>query len=146
MGLSIAREYVQVMLQERVRRIAQDNIAFHRRTLGEIESGVKSGTLTDADKFQAQERLTSAIAKLKQEEEELSAAKIRFVTLVGKPLADMAPLPPVVAALPRTLDQAVGKAQVNNPTVAIAWADIDAADALIKAARAAYYPEVFAEG
>lgn len=145
-ALAIAREYIQTLLQQRVLAIAQENVGFHRRTVGDIESGVKNGTLTDADKFQAQERLTAAIAKVKQAEEELSAARIRFFTLVGKPLAAMAALPAVGAGLPGSLSQAIGKAQVNNPTVAIAWADIDAADALIKEAKAKYYPEVFAEG
>jgi adhesin transport system outer membrane protein len=145
-ALSIAREYVQAMLQQRVLSIAQDNLAFHRRTLSDIESASKSGTLTDADKFQAQERVTASIAKVEQAEEDLRAAKIRFFTLVGKPLADMAPLPAIGGSLPRTLDQALGRARVNNPTVAIAWADRDAADALVKAARAKYLPEIFAEG
>ena len=145
-ALSIAREYIQVLLQQRVVRIAQENIGFHSRTLSDIVSGVKSGTLTDADKYQAQERSTAAAIKLKQAEEELNAAKIRFFTLVGKPLADMAPLPSIASSLPRSLDQAIGRAQINNPTIAIGWADIDAADALIKAARAKYYPELFAEG
>lgn len=145
-ALAIAREYIQAQLQQQVLRIAQENLAFHRRTLDDIEEAAKSGTLTDADKFQAQERVTAAITKVKQAEEALSAAKIRFFTLVAKPLSDMAPVSPVGGYLPRTLDQAIGAARTNNPTVAIAWADADAADALVKQAQAKYLPEVFAEG
>lgn len=145
-ALAIAREYVQAILQQRVLQIARENLAFHQHTLSDIESAAKSGTLTDADKFQAQERVTAAITKVKQAEEALSAAKIRFFTLVNKPLSDLGPLPQLSGYLPRTLDQALGNARVNNPTVAIAWADADAADALVKQAQAKYLPEIFAEG
>jgi adhesin transport system outer membrane protein len=145
-ALAIAREYIQAQLQLQVLRIAQENLAFHRRTLGDIEEATKSGALTDADKFQAQERVTAAITKVKQAEEALSAARIRFFELVAKPLSAMAPLSPVAGYVPRTLDQAIGAARTNNPTVAIAWADADAADALVKQAQAKYLPEVFAEG
>ena len=39
-----------------------------------------------------------------------------------------------------TLDEAVARALANNPTVAVALAEIDRADALIRQARAASYP------
>jgi adhesin transport system outer membrane protein len=145
-ALAIAREYIQAILQQNVLRIAQDNLAFHHHILSEIESADQSGTLTDADKFQAQERVTAALAKVKQAQEDLSAAKIRFFTLVDKPLSNIAPLPPVAPAVPRTLNLALDHARVNNPTVAIAWADTDAADALVKEARSKYLPDVSLEG
>lgn len=144
-ALAIAREYIQVLLQDRIVQIADQNLAFHRNKVREITAGVKDGTLTDADQFQAEERLTAAIAKRKQAEEDLAEAKIRFFTLVGKPLEMIAPLPGL-GLLPRALPQALGHAEQNNPTVAIAWADVDAADAAILKARAQYYPDVFFEG
>lgn len=145
-ALAIAREYIQMLLQERIIQIADSNLAFHRNMLNEITTGVKQGTLTDADQFQAQERLTSATARRKQAEEALSEAKIRFAMLVGKSVGSLAPLSPIASYLPRNLDAALHHAQVNNPTVALTWADVDAADAALLKARAAYYPNVFFEG
>ncbi len=145
-ALAITREYIQVLLQARIVQIADQNLSFHRNKVREITSGVKDGTLTDADQFQAEERLTAALVKRKQAEEDLSEAKIRFYTLVGKPLDSLAPLPNLSGFLPRSLAQALGHAEQTNPTVAIGWADVDAADAAILKARAQYYPEVFFEG
>ncbi len=145
-ALSIAREYIQVLLQARIVQIADQNLGFHRNKVNEITAGVKDGTLTDADQFQAEERLTAAIVKRKQAEQDLSEAKIRFLTLVGQPLDSLAPLPNLNGFLPRNLAQALGHAEQTNPTVAIGWADVDAEDAAILKARAQYLPQVYFEG
>jgi outer membrane protein, adhesin transport system len=143
-ALSIAREYTEVLLQQRIVGISSENLAFHRRTLSDIDAGVRSGTLTDADRFQAQERLTAALARVKQAEEDLANARIRFYTYVGLQIGTPSPLPAL--RLPSSLTDAIGKARVQNPQVAMASADIDAAEAQVKAARSKYYPEVLLEG
>jgi adhesin transport system outer membrane protein len=142
-ALSIAREYVEVILQARIVGIARENVAYHQRMLSDIDAGVRSGTLTDADRFQAAERLTSAVAKVKQAEEDLETAKIRFYSLVGFQIGAPAGLPKLTA--PRSLADAVGRGRTNNPQVAMANADLDAAEALVKQARSRYYPEVLLE-
>jgi adhesin transport system outer membrane protein len=143
-ALAIAREYTEVVLQARIAGIANENLAFHRRTLSDIGAAVSSGTLTDADKFQAQERLTAALARVKQAEEELASARIRFYTLVGLQIGVPSPLPPL--PLPGSLADAVGTARVKNPQIAMAGADIDAAEAQVKASRSRYFPELLLEG
>lgn len=145
-ALAIAREYIEVLLQQRILGLANENVAFHRRILGDIDAGVRSGTLTDADKFQASERLTAALAKSKQAEEDLASAKIRFYTLVGQQIGVASALPALSSTLPRSLADAIGRARTNNPQIAMAGADVDAGEALVKAARSRYYPEVFVEG
>ena len=57
---------------------ARNNVGFHRSMLGDIGSLISGGALTEADRQQAQERMLSATARLKEAEEELEAAKIRF--------------------------------------------------------------------
>ncbi|HEY4395081.1 MAG TPA: TolC family protein [Polyangia bacterium] len=51
-----------------------------------------------------------------------------------------APQPPEPAPVRLTLNEAVSRALARNPTVAVAVAEIDRADALIKEARAGWYP------
>ncbi len=65
-ALAIAREYIQVLLQAEIVRITDRNLKFHHDKVNEITAGVKDGTLTDADQFQAEERLTAAVAKRTQ--------------------------------------------------------------------------------
>jgi adhesin transport system outer membrane protein len=145
-ALAIAREYIEVLLQQRVLGLTNENLAFHRRIFGDIDAGVRSGTLTDADKFQASERLTAALAKSKQAEEDLATAKIRFYTLVGQQIGVASGLPSIAPSLPRSLADAIGKARTRNPQIAMAGADVDAGEAQVKAARSRYYPELSLEG
>ena len=145
-ALAIAREYTEVILQSRIAGIAAENVAFHRRISGDIDAGVRSGTLTDADRFQANERLTAATARLAQAQEDLATARIRFYTLVGQQIGNPSPLPALAPTLPRSLADAIGKGRTNNPQVAMAAADVDAGEALVKAARSKYYPELLLEG
>lgn len=145
-ALAIAREYIEVLLQQRILALTNENLAFHRRIFGDIDAGVRSGTLTDADKFQASERLTAALAKTKQAEEDLATAKIRFYTLVGQQIGVATALPAIAPSLPRSLADAIGKARTRNPQIAMAGADVDAGEAQVKAARSRYYPELSLEG
>ncbi len=142
----MTREYFEILLQHRIIANTRQNVAFHRQILADIRAGESSGSLTAADRQQAEERLFAARAQLKQAEEDLASAKIRFNKLVGVPVGT-ATLPPAVGqSLPRSLQDAIGLARKNNPRIGIATADIDAAAALIKKARAGYYPKVFLEG
>jgi outer membrane protein len=56
----------------------------------------------------------------------------------------LAPTTPARADTPQavTLDEAVARALAHNPTVAVALAEIDRADALLRQARAASYPSL----
>ncbi|MFZ2101458.1 MAG: TolC family protein [Oricola sp.] len=145
-GLQVVREYLEYLVQARIVSEARANLQFHHSIQSSIASGVSAGTLTEADQQQVRERVLAAEARMKEAEEELAAAKIRFLTLVGKPL-DKAEQPASVASkLPRTLDQAIGLGRQNNPRVHMANADIDAADALVDSARSNFAPEVSLEG
>lgn len=145
LALQVTREYLEYILQGRIVAEAAQNLKAHRGILGNISSGIAGGALTEADRQQAQERVLAAEARLKESEEELEAARIRFYKLVGKPL-DNAKMPGSVAGnLPHSLDEAIGLGRKNNPRVHMASADIDAADAMVDGARSKMLPELFAE-
>jgi outer membrane protein TolC len=57
-----------------------------------------------------------------------------------------APQPPEPAPERLTLNEAVSRALARNPTVAVAVAEIDRADALVKEARAGWYPTLSGYG
>nr|WP_223385590.1 TolC family protein [Oricola cellulosilytica] len=145
-GLQVVREYLEYLVQAGIVNEAVRNLNFHRSIQGNISSGIAGGTLTEADRQQVRERVLAAEARLKQSEQDLAAAQIRFLRLVGKPLENVAVPPSVAYALPRSLDDAIGQARTNNPRIHLANADIDAADALVDAARSKFAPEIFLEG
>lgn len=145
-ALQVVREYLEYMLQAQIVQEAQQNIGFHQRIIGDIGSLISAGALTEADRQQARERLLSAQNRAKEAREELEAAKIRFLSLVGKPLANPVRPASVARAIPASLEAAIGIARTNNPRIRIADADIDVAEALVRDARSRYMPELFAEG
>lgn len=144
-ALQAVREYLEYVLQARIVGLTQSNLTFHRGILGEIEQAISGGALTEADRQQARERVFAAEARVREAQEELEAAGIRFYTLVGKPIGDARRPGSVAGLLPQSLDVAIGTARKNNPRIRIANADIDAADALVDAARSKFGPEVLAE-
>lgn len=145
-GLQVVREYLEILLQAQIVEESRRNLGFHQQVLSDIGSLISGGTLTEADRQQAQERLLAARARSKEAQEELEAAKIRFYKLVGKPFINASMPASMAAALPKSLDAAIGLARVNNPRIKIANADIDVADAQVDAARSKMLPELFVEG
>ena len=140
------REYLEIMLQGEIVQESRRNMAVHQQMLGDIGALISGGTLTDADRQQAQERLLAAKARTKEAEEELEGAKTRFLRLVGKPFSNASMPPSMASFLPKSLDEAIGMARANNPRIKVANADIDAADAMVKASRSNLFPEIYLEG
>src|SRR5262245_56052110 len=91
-ALQVELAYHEVLLKERVLQLSRDNIAFHDMLLGDIRQGTGGGALTIADQRQAEERALAARAKLTETNEELEAARIRFVKLVGAQPGQTAPV------------------------------------------------------
>jgi len=145
-GLQVVREYLEVLLQGQIIEESRRNIAFHQQVLSDIGSLISGGTLTEADRQQGRERLLAAQARAKEAEEEMEAARTRFLTLVGKPFGGATMPASVAGALPKSLDAAIGLARASNPRIKVANADIDVADAMVDAARSNMYPEVYLEG
>ena len=144
--LQVAREYLEYLLQAEIVKESSANLKFHQGVAGNIGSSIAGGALTEADRQQAAERVLSAKARLQEAEEEMASAKIRFLKLVGKPLSNPQMPASLASYLPKDLDAAIGLARRANPRVHMAGADIDAADAMVDAARAKFYPEIYAEG
>ncbi|MFD1747420.1 TolC family outer membrane protein [Rhizobium helianthi] len=146
LALQATQDYLEYILQAKIVGIAKQNVDFHNRIIGDINEGIKGGALTDVDRVQGRERLEAAKARLREAQQELEATKIRFLKTVGEPIRD-ASLPPSLAKhVPRTLDETISIAKVSNPGMHAALADIDAADAAARGARASYAPKVDLEG
>ena len=144
-GLEIAQQYFEVLLQVRIRDIAGQNVSFHQDTLKKVND-LLGKTVTDADVQQAQERLAAAKARYSEAQEALDAAKVSYQTLVGLPFDKGATPSRVGHALPATLDDALGVARSNNPKLRIASADIDAASSLVDQSKSGLGPKLSFEG
>lgn len=144
-ALQVVREYLEYLLQVQIVGEAARNVETHRSILRDIRTAVSGGSLTEADRQQGQERLLSSRARLTEAEQELSEASIRFFKLVGLPINNATMPGSVAALLPTSLDEAIGLGRANNPRIKSATADLDAADALVDAARSEFSPNVAVE-
>ncbi|QLF72016.1 TolC family outer membrane protein (plasmid) [Peteryoungia desertarenae] len=145
-ALQVVQDYLEYILQSKIVNVAQQNVSFHNGILADINQGIAGGALTDVDRVQGRERLEAAKARLREAQEELEATKIRFLQTVGEPIANAKMPPSMSKHLPRSLNDAIAMAKSNNPRIFTARADIDAADAGIRAARSNYAPTVDLEG
>lgn len=141
-ALSVAREYLEYLLQAEVVSLTRRNL----QQIGSITAGIdvkiQNDVLTRAEGSLARERQQSARVRSKEAQQELVEASVRFERLVGQTLSN-AKLPRSrKASLPKTLAAAVALATQNSPRVAFANTDIEAAQFQVEAARASYLPKV----
>ncbi|KFC65739.1 Type I secretion outer membrane protein, TolC family precursor [Bosea sp. LC85] len=146
LALEVSREYFDILLQERLVGLADQNVGYLRDTVQRIRGNVSSGSLTDADLKQGEERVIAARARVIEARQNLAEAKVRLQRLVGKTFARGSMPPSMVTRLPKSVEGGLALAVRNNPRIQIATADIDAAHALVKKARGKMMPEVFVEG
>ena len=144
-ALQITRVYFEIVLQQRIIDLSRQNVAFHETTLDNVVAAVTSGRLTEADRQQAQERLSAARVRVAEGTELLETAKIEFYKYVGLPFADPKMPGRIGAALPSSLDAAIAQGRRNNPRVLLAGADIDAAAAVVDQSESGLLPKLSLE-
>lgn len=144
-ALQIARQYLDVLLQERVSAAARDNAAFHQSLVADLSRGVTEGSISIADQQQAEERLQSALVRTEEADLELQNAYISLRRLTGMDIGGGVVPPDLSNAMPPDLPTAVGLARINNPLVREAQADVDAANALVDSAEGDLWPTISLE-
>ena len=145
-ALQISRQYLDVLLQERVVAAARDNATFHQGLVGDLERGVREGSISIADQQQAEERYQSALVRAEEADLEYRNAAITLRRLTGLDVSTGTLPPDLSAALPSDLATAIGLARLDNPLVREAQADVDAANALVTSAEGELWPTIGIEG
>lgn len=141
-ALQVARQYLDVLLQQRVAAAAQDNAAFHASLVQDLGQGVDQGSISVADRQQAEERLQAALVQQEDASLALQNAYTTLRRLTGLDLSGAAVPPNLASAMPANLETAVGEARLRNPLVREAQADVDAANALVKSAEGELWPTI----
>jgi adhesin transport system outer membrane protein len=145
-ALQVSRQYLNVLLQQRILAASQDNVAFHQLMVNDLGTGVEQGSISVADQQQAQERLQAALVRQTEADQALEDARITLRTLTGLDINAFQMPATYVESLPASPDEAIGLARTNNPKVKEAAADVDAAHAMANAAKADLYPTIGIEG
>jgi adhesin transport system outer membrane protein len=139
-ALQVARQYFNVLLQQRVVAAARDNTSFHQALVGDLGQGVDQGSISIADRQQAEERLQAALVNEQQAQLDLEQANITLRRLTSLDIPQVTMPPNLASALPTGVEQAVGMARTQNPLVREAIADTDAANAQARSVEGKLYP------
>lgn len=146
-ALQVSRQYLDYLLQQRTVAASEDNAAFHEKLVGDLREGVKNGSISIADQQQAEERLRASRARLTEAKQEMIDTATSFRTLTGLEIDQTAMLPSSLRPkLPPSLTEAVDLARTDNPRIRQAQADLDAAAALTRKAKADVLPTLSLEG
>lgn len=146
-ALQVSRQYLDFLLQQRIVAASEDNISFHDRLVGDLREGVTKGSISIADQQQAEERQQAARARLTEANQDMINTGASFRTLTGLDLVDGAMLPPSLGeSIPGSLEESIALARQQNPRVREAQADVDAAHAMVRKAKADIAPTVSLEG
>lgn len=144
-ALQVARQYLNILLQERIVAAATDNVVFHEQMTASLAEGVDQRSISVADLQQAEERLEAANVLRAEADEDLQNARTALRRLTGLDISRVT-VPPVLAdRLPESEEAAIGLARTANPLVREAEADVDAAHAMVMASRASLAPEIGVE-
>ncbi|MEE1876065.1 TolC family protein [Altererythrobacter litoralis] len=141
-ALQVARQYLDVMLQQRIAAASEDNRAFHEALVSDLEQGVAQESISIADLQQAQERLQSSIVREEEAKQALEVAQNSLRRLAGISIDQPALPPDLLSSMPTSRDMAIGMARTDNPLVREAQADVDAAHGLVMAAKGEFFPTV----
>src|SRR5690606_9722387 len=82
-GLDAVEAYLEVMRQRDRLLNAEQNVAVHRSTLGDVNTRAQGGGGNVADVRQAEARLASAESALTQIRGDLNDAEYRYINVVG---------------------------------------------------------------
>ncbi|HKT85490.1 MAG TPA: TolC family protein [Novosphingobium sp.] len=141
-ALQVARQYLDILLQQRIVAASQDNVAFHQSLVSDLGTGVQQGSISVADQQQAEERMQAALVRQSEAEQDLTEAKIKLRRLTGLDIDNVAMPPTLAEGMPSSVSEAVGLVRTQNPLVKEAEADVDAANAYADSVRGDGYPKI----
>lgn len=152
-----AESFLDVIRARELVKLARDNVASHEKMLGNVKAKSDRGVGNRADVEQAVARIALARSVLTAREGALRESVARYERIVGSSPDELATPARQASGLTATegvdeaqLDSAIssgtGQALDAHPAVLQSQAEAEAADAEIRAAKAAYHPTVNLEG
>ena len=145
-AFSVARAYLQTMVQGRILAAAEDNLSFHQALTADVAEGVKRGAMSVSERQQAEERLQSAKVLTAQARSDLFAARSELALLVGSDDFDLSLPAAAQNSLPASLDAAIAAAGADDQRLQAAQDKLAAAGWSAKRTRSERLPTVSMRG
>jgi outer membrane protein, adhesin transport system len=140
-ALDAAEAYIDYVRFTHLIRLANDNIAEHRRILANVQARFEGGRAGEGDLEQVRERVEAAIAVRAQFLQNLDEARAMFRRSVGIEPYNLR-VPQRLRGLPASRDASLAIALRHNPTIQAGQADRDAARHGFNATAGAFLPNV----
>ncbi len=144
--LAAAQSYANIARDQRIVAIRKQNLAFLKEQLKAATARLDVGEGTRTDVSQAQAELASAQAILASAVSQLKQSEAVYVRIVGDAPKSIKQPSPASRAMPKNLDQAVAGGLRDNPTIAAAEYNVDAAGFRVKSAEGTMLPGVVVQG
>lgn len=141
-ALDAVEAHLDVLRNDELVVLARENVEQHQRILGQVSQLERQGAGSIGDVRQAESRLAETQSSLAVATGNLRDARAFYRAVVGAPPEDLLAAPVLVSALPESEEASAAAAAVTSPTVLVANADIDVAEAELRGARAGYYPNL----
>lgn len=140
---AVVAAYMDVIRDSAIVGLNQSNVRALEVNLEATRDRFEVGDLTRTDIAQSESRLALARSDLRGAEARLISARENYVRLVGDVPVDLQP-PPPLPNLPASPDDAVDVAMADNPDIAAARKERDAAAYDVKVARSSRLPTLSA--
>jgi len=144
-ALNAALAYLEVMRRGDLLRIAGDNVRAHEATLQDVQQLADAGRTDLGDVNQTESRLAAAREAVVRTQGELDDTIAAYIRVVGNPPSDMTQPTPPMDMFPGSQDEAVATAMDKNPDIYAGRADVRTAQAELRVANAAFWPDFNAE-
>ena len=152
-ALRTAEVYLDVLNNRELVKLANDNLREHLRTEEKVRTRVQGGVSQKTDLQQAQGRTALARSVLSARGGKLRQVETNYLTVVGQMPGELVAqeLPPTallaggsidMPKLTQSIKLASETALTTNPTLSAANAEVAAADASVRGAKAPYYPRL----
>ena len=138
-SLRAIQVYLEVLRRGLVVKLAEENLGYHEQTLGKITERFKSGVGTKVDVVQTRGRQAQSKANVLLAQRAEKDGIAEFYRVVGEQ-PEMLVLPQAVGGVPGTLENVIEIALANNPGIKAVEAELEAAIAARKQARASFFP------
>ncbi len=138
---AVVASYVDVLRDEAIVGLNRNQVKVLMTNLEATKDRFEVGDLTRTDVAQSEARLATAQSQMESAEAQLISSRERYVQLVGTPPVDLQQ-PPILPNLPSSVDVAMNEALSDNPDLAAAQKNAEAARYDIATARAARMPRV----
>ncbi|MGJ4891190.1 TolC family outer membrane protein [Bradyrhizobium sp. HKCCYLS3077] len=144
--LDAVTAYTNVLANQSLVEAQRSNVAFLRETLAVTQRRLNAGDVTPTDAAQAEARLSRGLSDLNAAEVNLAISQATYAQVIGMAPSQLRAADPVDRLLPRSREDAIALGNKENPAVAAASFDVDAASTSIRIAEGTLLPSVTLQG